>query len=214
MSSVLLSVELAGRRVVGVGAGPVAWRKYRPLLEAGADLVVVAPAACDAVVQAAEAGELGWDQREYRPGDAEGVALVVAGTSDAGVNDQVAAEASARGSFCVRIDGGGSAAMVAAVRRGPVTLGVSTSGQAPALARHLRQELEAQYGAEYGELAALMGELRRDPGIATLLSGLSESERALRWHAVLASDTLRLLRSGYPDKAKEAALQCLSSSAD
>ena len=213
-AGLVLSVDLAGRPVTGVGAGRVAWRKYRSLLAAGARLTVVAPEACDAVTSAAASGDLDWSRRPYADGDLRGALLAVAATSDPSVNRRVAADAEAAGTLCVRIDGGGTASMAAAVHRGPLTLAVASSGTAPALAMRIREELEDRYGPEYGELAALMGRLRHDPDVSTLLSALPESERALRWHAILAGDTLSLLRSGDPDEAKEAALACLSSSAD
>jgi siroheme synthase-like protein len=207
-----LMADLAGRRVVVVGAGPVAAAKLRAL--ADADVVVVAPDAVAQIRAAAQVGSLTWESRRFHPDDLDGAWLVVAATADASVNTEVAAAAEQRHLWCVRVDGGGSAGFMGTVRRGPLTLAVSTGGSSPALARHLRAELAERYGEEHGRLAALLGELRSDPAVRAALEGLDDAEKARRWRRVLAADILAPLRSGRTDLAKELALACLSSSSD
>lgn len=209
-----LTVHLSGLRVVGIGAGRVAWAKYRSLLESGAALTVIAPAATDEVDAADKEGRLTWRRRAYQPGDLAGAVLAVAATADPVVNEQVAAEAAATQTLCVRVDGGGTAGLVAVVHRGPLMLSVSTGGAAPALARRLRAELAERYGEEYGQLASLLGELRADSNVRAALEQLPPRLRAARWRAAASADSLGLLRAGRPDLAKEAALACLFSSSD
>jgi precorrin-2 dehydrogenase/sirohydrochlorin ferrochelatase len=214
-----LLVRLTGRRVVCVGAGPVVTTKALPLLDAGADLLVIAPQAEPALREAAAAGRLCWQARSYRTGDLAGALLAVAGTADPAVNDRVAADAAAAGVLCVRVDRvhdgpPGSAAFMGVVRRGRLTLAVSTDGQAPALTRRLRVDLEQAYGPEYGALVELLGRLRRSPAVRERLDRLSDRERRARWRAVLDADILTLLRAGLPDAATEVAAACLCSSSD
>jgi siroheme synthase-like protein len=219
-AGVPLLVDLAGRRVVAVGAGPVAAAKTAPLLEAGADLVVVAPQAVPAIRAAAAGGRLVWHARGYAAGDLAGAFLVVAATADPAVNARVAADAAAQATFCVRTDreadaaGPGSAAMLGAVRRGQLTVAVSTGGRAPAVARHVRQELEEAFGAEYGELVALLGEVRDAPATRAHLAGLDPAARRAAWRAVPLPDILDLLRNGDFTSARELAYACLCSSSD
>ncbi len=209
-----LSVRLDGLAVVGVGAGEVGWSKYASVLHAGAVLTVVAEEACADVREAADDGRLVWWRRAYATGDIEGAVLAIAATADDAVNDRVAADAAAAATLCLRIDGGGTAALMSVVRRGPLAITVSTGGAAPALARRIRSELGERYGPEHGELAALLGDLRADPAVRDELGRLPASQRAARWRAVLDTDILRILRTGHPDLAKEAALACLFSPAD
>lgn len=209
-----LMVRLAGLRVVVVGGGEVAARKVTTLLDEGAEIVVCSPEAVPALAAAAEEGRIVWQRRPYRSGDAADARLVVAATADPGVNARVAADAEAAGAWCVRADGGGSANLAAAVRRGPLTLAVATDGGAPALSRKLRQELEASYGEEYGALALLLADLRRDAGIQRVLRGFPPSERRAKWRSVLDTDILDLLRNGQVAAAREVAIACLSSSSD
>jgi precorrin-2 dehydrogenase/sirohydrochlorin ferrochelatase len=97
------------------------------------------------------------------------------------------------------------------VRRGHLTLAVSTDGRAPALARRLRSALADSYGPEYGELVDLLGELRRSPAVRARLARLSDAERRARWRAVLDTDILTLVRAGKPEAATELAAACLCS---
>lgn len=207
-----LFVRLAGARVLGVGAGPVAAAKLLPLVGEGAEVVVVAPDAVDEVAAAAAAGRLTWHRRGWEPADLDGALLVVAGTGDPLVNEAVAKEAAARATLCVRVDrdGAGSADFAGVVRRGPLTLAVSTAGRAPVLARRLRAELEAAYGPEWGDAVTLYGELRDEVALADL----PPDERRRRWRAIPVTDILALLRSGRYSDAKRAAAACLSSSSD
>lgn len=211
-AGVPLVVDPAGLRVVAVGAGRVAAAKILPLVDAGAEVVVVAPEAGATLREAAAAGRVQWRARAYRDGDLDGALLAVAATDRPEVNAEVAADAAARATLCVRVDGGGSAAFAAALRRGPLMIAVSTCGAAPALAARLRAELDSRYGEEYGTLAALLGELRGSPQVRAALDGLDDDARRARWRSLLDTDILTLIRTGRTDLAKEVALACLSSS--
>ena len=135
-------LKLDGRRVVVVGAGPVAASKLRGLLDAGADVTVVAPAW---VAEAeAEAENVTRVEREFRPSDLDGEWLVVAAATPA-VNREVALAAEARRVFVNAVDDPPNASLYlgGVVRRAGVTLAISTDGRAPALAGLLREGIDA-----------------------------------------------------------------------
>jgi uroporphyrin-III C-methyltransferase/precorrin-2 dehydrogenase/sirohydrochlorin ferrochelatase len=102
----LAGLDLRDRRVVVVGGGIVAQRRLPNLLDAGALVELVSPAATPAVEGMAQAEELRWHQRRYREGDLDGAWYVLALTDNAQVNAAVVAEATARRIFCVRADDG------------------------------------------------------------------------------------------------------------
>jgi precorrin-2 dehydrogenase/sirohydrochlorin ferrochelatase len=216
VSGVPLLVYPGRVRVVCVGGGRVAAGKLAGLMECGADIRVVAPEAVPVLRRAADTGRIMWIPRRYRRDDLGDAHLAIAATSDADVNADVAADADAGGRMCVRVDDarGGSAAFMGAVRRGPLVLGVSTSGAAPGLTRLLRRELEQRYGPEHGGLAALWGDLRTDGRVVDALGTLDDDTRRARWRAIYRSDILGLIRAGKLAEAKEAALACLLSSSD
>jgi precorrin-2 dehydrogenase / sirohydrochlorin ferrochelatase len=211
-----LLVDLRGRGALVVGAGPAAAAKTRSLLDAGACVTVVAPAAVDELVALADQGRITWCARPFAATDVDGAWIVVAATSDPAVNATVEAEAEERHRWCVRADDAAAspASLLAAVRRGPLLLAVSTSGSAPALSAHLRRRLAEEHGPEWGQLADLMGELRVDPEVRSALAELPPSTRRARWHGIIDPGILYLIRSGRRREAKEVAKACLCSSSD
>ena len=132
-------LKLQGRRVLLVGGGPVAAGKLRGLLEAGADVMVVAPA----IVLEIAAAPVTTVTRRFQVSDLDGISFVVA-AAPPDVNREVAAAAQARGIFVNAVDDVESASAYAGavVRRAGVTIAISTDGDAPALAGLVREALE------------------------------------------------------------------------
>jgi siroheme synthase-like protein len=137
-------LKLEGRRVLVVGAGPVAERKVEALLGAKAAVRVVAPEASPALREWAAKGTVEWLARPFDPADADGAWLVIAATSDAAVQRSVADAAEARGRFVIAVDdpAHASAYSGAVVSRPPFAIAISSSGAAPALTRLVREVIE------------------------------------------------------------------------
>ena len=137
-----LLLRLEGKPVLVVGAGAVAARRANAMVEAGADVLVVAPEVGSDIARLRDEGRLQVEQRAYNLGDLDGVWLVHACTDQSAVNAAVAADAEADRVFCVRADDREtSAAWVPAVhRQGDVIVAVNAGG-APARARALRDQL-------------------------------------------------------------------------
>jgi siroheme synthase-like protein len=141
-----LFLDVTGRRVLVVGAGVIATRKVADLVAAGAHVTVVAPRVTDELEARARANPhaLSLLRRVFDEADIEGAWLVMAATDDASVQARVAVASENGRVFCVAIDDPPNASAYggAVVRRGPITIAISTSGEAPALARLLREVLE------------------------------------------------------------------------
>ena len=139
-----LFLKLAGRKVLVVGGGPVAAAKVASLREAGAEIAVVAPEVQPALAELAAAGKISIARRSFEAADLGGVWLVVAAATPE-VNRGVAAAAESQRLFVLAVDDptAASAYGAGALRRGGVTVAVSTDGRAPALAGLLREGLEA-----------------------------------------------------------------------
>lgn len=95
------ALRLLGRPVLVVGGGPVAARRAKGLLDAGARVTVVAPVASAALRELADAGLLSWQPRSYRSGDVDGVWFVQTATGDSAVDAQVSSDAEAQRVWCV-----------------------------------------------------------------------------------------------------------------
>lgn len=144
-----LFLDLTGRDVLLVGGGPVAAGKLQQLMAAGAKVRVVSP------LVTAEIGCVPGIEIVRRPFDAsdlDGVWLVVAAATPT-VNREVAAAAEARRLFVNAVDdpANASAYLSGVVRRGDVTIAISTSGGAPALTSLIREALDAVLPADLQE---------------------------------------------------------------
>ncbi|HEY2078096.1 MAG TPA: uroporphyrinogen-III C-methyltransferase [Streptosporangiaceae bacterium] len=130
-----LMLSLAGRRAVVVGGGQVALRRVSGLLDAGANVIVIAPAVLP------ELAELPVTvlPRSYREGDLATAWVAHAATSDPAVNAHVAADADRNRIWCVRADDAAvSAAWTPAVtRHGEVTVAITAGGD-PGRSQRLR----------------------------------------------------------------------------
>jgi precorrin-2 dehydrogenase/sirohydrochlorin ferrochelatase len=155
-------LDLAGRRVVVVGAGPVASRKVTGLLASEASITIVAPEVLPGLAALGEAGRATLLQRSYQRGDLDGAALAFAAAPPA-VNRQVAADAAAAGVLVSVADDRHASGFStpATLRRGGLLLAVATGGAAPGLAGALRRRLGASFGPEWSGLVELLGRHRQ-----------------------------------------------------
>jgi precorrin-2 dehydrogenase/sirohydrochlorin ferrochelatase len=192
-------LDLSGRRCVVFGGGRVALRKVMMLLEFGGRVEVVSPELCTEVRELEANQSIGVRQRGYRPEDLDGALLAIAATDDRATNEHIAAAARDRGVLINVVDVPGLCDFIvpAYLRRGDLTIAVSTSGTGPALARKVRMRLENEFCEEYTVLSRLVGEVRS----GLKLKGIRADGRV--WDAALDLDSiLELLRQGKEQEAK------------
>ncbi len=164
-----LHLDLRGRRVLVVGAGPVGVRRARALAEAGGVVTVVA-------LDAPGDLELPVELRAFEVADVEGQWLVHACTGT--VDDLVAESCEARGIWCVRADDAPlSRAWVPAVARFDDVVVSVTAGRDPRRGIALREaiSLSLTTGAlplrrsrAHAGSVALVGGGPGDPGLLTV----------------------------------------------
>ena len=186
---------------VVVGGGAVASRKVAGLVDAGADVIVVAPEICDEI--RASAATL--TERPYREGDLDGAWLAIAATDRREVNRQVHADGQMARVWVNSADDpeGCAFTLPAVVRRGPVAVAVSTSGFSPALAGWIRGQVAAQFGPEIGDLAVMISEVR------ARLKAEGRSTEDVDWRPALDWDMLELIKAGQLARARERLQACL-----
>jgi precorrin-2 dehydrogenase/sirohydrochlorin ferrochelatase len=157
-----IMVDLTGKRCLVVGGGSVADRKVTLLLECGADVEVVSPATTARLAALAASGGVRLRRRPVRPSDLRDAFLVVVATDDPQVNREVAERVRTAGGLVnVTDDPEACSFLVPSVlRRGDLTIAISTGGGSPALAKKLRQRLERTIGPEYEAYLAALRHLR------------------------------------------------------
>lgn len=201
-----LFLNIKQQKCVVIGGGQVALRKVRILLEHDADVVVISPDLCPELAELAGSGAISALTRKYRTGDLENALVTIAATDDNEINRQVVAEARTRTTLVNVVDDAEKSDFIVPsyLRRGDITIAVSTGGKSPALARKIRSRLEKEMGDEYASLASLISEVRgeiKQQGIKIDGNGWQE--------AIDLDQLLDLLRKGEPARARAALLSNL-----
>jgi len=158
-------IEAKGRRVLVIGGGNVGAEKVRGLLAAEADITLVSPDLIPELREYADAGRIRHVARAYEESDLDGgYEWVMVATDDGAINAEVAAACKRRRIWVNAADDPKNCDFIlpAVVRKGKITLAASTSGASPALARRLREELDAYLTEDMPALADLLAEVRQD----------------------------------------------------
>jgi len=158
-----MMVDLTGKRCLVVGGGAVAERKVALLVQCGAGVEVVSPKATARLMSLASSGRIRLRRRPVRASDLPGAFLVVLATDDPKVNREVAGRVKRAGGLVNVADAPAACSFLvpSVVRRGDLTVAISTGGSSPALAKKLRQRLEQIIGPEYGAFVAALRLLRQ-----------------------------------------------------
>jgi uroporphyrin-III C-methyltransferase/precorrin-2 dehydrogenase/sirohydrochlorin ferrochelatase len=209
MQHLPLFADLKHRPCLVVGGGSVAERRVRQLLDAGAEVTVIAPELSAPLAKLAATGDLRVAGARFAPAnELEPYWLVVAATDDPAINGEVAAAAQAAKRFCNVVDdpARSSFIMPAIVDRDPVTIAVSSAGHSPVMARWLKGLIETLVPARIGALALLAGRFRER--VRNAIPNLNERRRF--WEKALAGDAAEHMLAGRDaesERALEAALE-------
>lgn len=146
-----------------VGGGRVAERKIRALLACGALVHVVSPRVSRGIRTLRDGERIGLRAGAYASSDLRGAALVFAATNDAETNKRVSEDARERGLLVNVADSPALCDFItpSIVRRGPVSIAISTSGMLPMLAKRLRKEIVERLSKEYAQCVVKVGALRK-----------------------------------------------------
>ena len=189
-----IHLEIKNRNCLIVGGGAVGTRKVNTLLECGAHVTVISPDPTPHLARLASERSITLKKRAYRSDDLTGMFLVIGATDDETLNRQISEDAERAKILCNIADRPEVCNFIlpSIVRRGDLVITISTSGKSPALAKHVRQKLETQFGREYADFLVLMGAIRQK-----LLSQAHEPEahKAL-FNQLIDSDLIQLMQAG------------------
>ncbi|HWU75837.1 MAG TPA: siroheme synthase CysG [Rhodanobacter sp.] len=201
-------VSLAQRAVLVVGGGVVAERKVAALLAAQAQVTVNAVALTPRLQQWVREGRVAHRADPFQESWLERVWLIVAATSDREMNTMLASMGELRRIFVNVVDDAklSSFHVPAVIDRAPLTIAISSGGEAPMLARLVRERLETLLDHSLGGLAALVGKLRKR--IRARLPDMAA--RRGYYERLFSGPVATLLQQGRPDEARAAAEQELA----
>lgn len=195
-----VSLILEGKRALVVGGGTVAARKVEGLLECEALVTVVAPEATPALRKLADGARCTWHARPYEVADLDGADIVFAATDDEGVNRRVHADA-IRARLMVNVADRPELCtffLPSVLRRGRLSVAVSTEGSSPLSARRIREGLEDRFGDEYAPYLDLLASWR-----PRVIAELPPERRGAFWEQAADGRVLAALAAGDTARAEE-----------
>lgn len=188
-------VRLEGLACLVVGGGRVAARKVASLLVCGAEVTVIAPQVCEEI----ESLPVTVVRRSYQHGDVAGFRLVITATGRGEVDREVFEDSEAAGLMVNAADNIEACRffLPSLLRRGPVTVAVSTAGTSPYLATWLRRRIAQVVGAEFAAVAALLGEARG------ALKAAGRTTESADWESLLNDEFAAIVAEGRLEEARE-----------
>lgn len=155
-------LDLKNRRCLVVGGGRVGTRKVKTLLACGAHVRVITLKATDELIELARSAKIELHRRAFEEEDFSRVFLVIGATDNQKLNRRIHQIAEERGCLCNIADQPKLCNFVlpSFFTQGDLTIAISTAGRSPAFAKHLRKQMQNQFGPEYARLLELMGAIR------------------------------------------------------
>ncbi|WP_285904896.1 precorrin-2 dehydrogenase/sirohydrochlorin ferrochelatase family protein [Pseudodesulfovibrio pelocollis] len=196
-------VNLENKGCLVVGAGEVGKRKIQSLIDSGAGTVTIIDTrpADPEMASVLSLDNVTFECREFRDTDLDGKFLVIACTSSEEVNWRISNLCADRGVLCNIVDQPEKCSFIvpATVKRGDLTVAISTAGRSPAMAKRIRKELQESFGEEYASLLTLMGRVR--PLLLGL--GMTTAENTAVLRSLVNSDLLVRIRVAELDAVAE-----------
>ena len=198
-----IGLSLQGRPCLVVGGGMVAQHKTKTLMQYGAQVTVVSPALTPLLRRWARARRIHAQQRAFRPDDVRGRWLVYGATDDERVQRAVFRAAQRRNIWVNIVDQPSLCTFIAPahIKRGNLTIAISTGGRAPSVARHVRRKIERLIGPEYAALLRLMERLR--PAVRRAAPTIRQRGRIME--RLMNDRVMNALRQGHPRLARRRA---------
>ncbi|WP_282677141.1 siroheme synthase CysG [Serratia marcescens] len=192
--------DLKQRPVLVVGGGDVAARKVDLLQRAGAEIRIVAQSLSPELEQQRQQGQVLWLGKSFDPQQLDDVFLAIAATDDNALNAAVFAEADKRRVLANVVDDQPRCSFIfpSIIDRSPLVVAVSSSGQAPVLARLLREKLEALLPASLGQMAQVAGRWRGQ--VKRRLASIGERRRF--WEKIFGGRFATLVANGQTAQAE------------
>ncbi len=183
-------LDLNKRKAVVVGGGSVAERKVLSLIKAGAEIKVISPMITERLQKLKDQGLISHVRRTYRKGDVNGAFIVIAGTSSAEVNTRIASDA-AHLVNVVDLPSEGNFIVPSVVKKGPLTIAISTEGASPAVSKAIRKEIEKNYGKDFALYLRFVEKVRKQA-----IENITDQKKREKFLKSLASEeAFSILRS-------------------
>ncbi|SNX59374.1 uroporphyrinogen-III C-methyltransferase /precorrin-2 dehydrogenase [Nitrosomonas ureae] len=197
-------LDIRNKACLIVGGGQVATRKVMLLLQAGAQVSVVAPELDSVLDECAAHGTITHRAECFQPEHLHNIALVIAATNDHAINRQISEAAQQRQIPVNVVDNPALCTFImpSIVDRSPLLIAVSSGGQSPVLARLLRAQLETMIPVAYARIATIAGKFRQH----VKQHFTHPEKRRIFWEKILQGPFIEMILAG-KDKTAQNYLQ-------
>jgi precorrin-2 dehydrogenase/sirohydrochlorin ferrochelatase len=156
-------LDITNKKCLVIGGGKVAERKVEMLLQFKAHVVVVGPVMTRALLKLGKECKIEYFQRTYTVKDLDNTALVFACTDNSAINNKIKKEAARKNIPVNVVDTPDLCDFIvpSIIRKGDLTIAISTSGELPLLSKKLRQKIEEIVTDDYLEYLHIMGGFRK-----------------------------------------------------
>ena len=202
-----IMLNVRGRKTVVIGGDAIAAQKAAALSASGAQVTVMSPVPGPEVQELVDQHKVELQPEAYTPGVLAGAFVVVAATNDQALIEAIWQETQERGQLVNIVDVPSYCNYIvpSILRRGQLTIAVSTEGASPSLAKRIRQRLEQDFPPAYEtymQLATIVRAYMRS-------HGLSYDRRDEFFGDFFSSDILALLEEGEQAQAVEHTVELL-----
>jgi siroheme synthase-like protein len=161
-----IAISMTDRSCLVVGGGKVALRKIEMLLNYEPNITVIAPKVDDKIQYFGDSKKVKLKKREYKSPEASMYSLVISASNDEDINKTVAKDCREAGVPVNVVDNPALCDFIfpATLRRGNLTVSVSSDGKAPFFSSNVRKILEDIFPQHWKKLADLAAEFRKMAG--------------------------------------------------
>ena len=196
-----INLNLENKQCLVIGAGVVAERKIKRLLEYGVNVTVVSPNFSRGINMLAKKNRIRLIQRRVNLKDIRGKFLVISAAGERRVNSLVSKYCKESNILVNVVDSPSECNFIlpSVVKRGNLTISISTEGISPALAKKIRQDLGEKFGTEYEKLLKIMKKIRPE----ALKKIKDDKKRKVFFEKAVKANVLNLLKENKQKEAKK-----------
>ena len=195
-----INFDVEGKTCIVIGGGHVAYRKVIGLLNANANVILIAPDICDELNSLVKVGQIEWKRQNYLYGCLPSGLILIAATDNEEVNSLAAEEAKSKHMLVnvVNKTECNDFNVPSVIRRGKLMITISTDGISPALSKMIRIHLEKQINENFVQWLERLADIRDE--VKHIIKDVNKRE--LFWRNVMSSENFYLIQNGELDKAE------------
>ncbi|MDL4842241.1 NAD(P)-binding protein [Aquibacillus rhizosphaerae] len=161
MTSIPLMVDLKEKRVIVVGGGKVAQRRISTIINTGASIVVISPHITPVINEWYQQDKIEWLEKEFSVGDLDDAFLTIIATNNSTIN-KMATESAPKQTLINAVEDAelGNTKFPIHLKRGRLSIAISTGGASPILAKKIKHQLNQTYDERYESYLDFLFEAR------------------------------------------------------